>query len=141
MSKKQKAEAEQHMDIEVSPEEEKEQAKIKDAITSITAAADQLMIRGQAEIYDAEREGLIRQYQRETGEEWKEPAKEQILAEGERPVKMWEYRWVDGRDGADKQGPYDGATMTVWQDAGYFGEGVEFRREGEKEWNRVAEFL
>lgn len=141
MSKKQKSEAENSMDTEVSPEEEKEQAKIKDAITSITAAADQLMTRGQAEIYDAEREGLIRQYQRETGEEWKELAKQAILAEGERPVKMWEYRWVDGRDGADKQGPYDGATMTAWQDAGYFGDGVEFRREGEREWNRVAEFL
>jgi len=56
---------------------------------------------------------------------------------------MWEYRWTDGRDGANaKQGPYDGATMLAWQEAGYFGEGVEFRREGDQgAWNRVVDFV
>lgn len=121
--------------------EDPEQVRIKEAVNTITGAADQLMTRGQAEIYDQEREGLIRQWQRETDEQWVEPKAAEAVEAGERPVKMWEYRWVDGRDGADKQGPYDGATMTAWQDAGYFGEGVEFRREGEKEWNRVVDFL
>lgn len=141
MTKKQKLEAENTMDTEPSATEEAEQAKIKEAITSITAAADQLMTRGQAEIYEQTREGLIRQWSKETGEEWRVSPREHVVVEGQRPVKMWEYRWVDGRDGAEKQGPYDGATMTAWQEAGYFGEGVEFRREGGREWDRVAEFL
>ncbi len=138
--KKQKVPASDAMETD-NPEEKAMQARIKQAIVDITAAADQLMTRGQAEIYDQEREMLIRQYQRESGEEWVEPRRDEILEEGVRPTKMWEYRWVDGRDGADKQGPYDGATMTAWQDAGYFGEGVEFRREGEREWNRAVDFM
>jgi CD2 antigen cytoplasmic tail-binding protein 2 len=125
--------------------EDPKQAKIREAVNDITGAADQLLTRGQTEIYEQEREMLIRQYRRETGEDWIEPPAEEIVEsiEGERPVKMWEYRWTDGRDGAAKQGPFDGATMVAWQDAGYFGEGVEFRRAGPEEgpWTRVAEFV
>ncbi len=52
---------------------------------------------------------------------------------------------IDGqmeRDGATKQGPYDGATMVALHNAGYFGEGVEFRKEGEEGgWSRVVDFV
>ncbi|CAL3966814.1 hypothetical protein PZA11_003292 [Diplocarpon coronariae] len=117
-----------------------EQVRIRDAVHAITGAADQLLTRGQTEIYEQEREMLIRQYRREAGEDWVEPKAEEKSEEG--GVKMWEYRWIDGRDGAAKQGPYDGPTMVAWQEAGYFGEGVEFRREGEEgAWNRVVDFI
>lgn len=134
------------MDVDTEkPTENPEQVKIREAIDVITGAADQLLTRGQTEIYEQEREMLIRQYRRESGEDWVEPPveeKEEEGPDGSRPVKMWEYRWTDGRDGAAKQGPYDGATMVAWQDAGYFGEGVEFRRAGQQgPWDRVVDFV
>ncbi|KAL2066678.1 hypothetical protein VTL71DRAFT_2750 [Oculimacula yallundae] len=134
------------MDVDSKKEEEDpEQVKIREAIERITGAADQLLTRGQTDIYEQEREMLIRQYTREAGEQWVEPKKAED-ADGhgdlERPVKMWEYRWIDGRDGASKQGPFDGATMVAWQEAGYFGEGVEFRRTGDQgPWERVVDFV
>lgn len=141
---KKQQKAEDAMDVDAPKvAEDPEQVRIKEAVNAITGAADQLLTRGQTEIYEQEREMLIRQYRRETGEDWVEPpAKEQeAAANGERPVKMWEYKWTDGRDGA-KQGPFDGTTMAAWQDAGYFGEGVEFRRVGDEgPWSRVVEFL
>ncbi|EKD16212.1 Lin1 family protein [Drepanopeziza brunnea f. sp. 'multigermtubi' MB_m1] len=132
----------EEMDVDSKTEaEDPEQVRIKEAVDVITGAADQLLTRGQTEIYEQEREMLIRQYRREAGEDWAEPKKEEMAEEGG-DVKMWEYRWIDGRDGAAKQGPYDGATMVAWQDAGYFGEGVEFRREGKGgPWDRVVDFV
>ena len=134
------------MDVDTEkPTEDPEQVKIREAVNEITGAADQLLTRGQTEIYEQEREMLIRQYRRETGEDWVEPPieeKEEEGPDGSRPMKMWEYRWMDGRDGAAKQGPYDGATMVAWQNAGYFGEGVEFRRAGQQgAWDRVVDFV
>ncbi|KAH6669897.1 hypothetical protein B0J14DRAFT_597444 [Halenospora varia] len=143
--KKQKH-GEDAMDVDTHKEaEDPEQARIKEAVNTITGAADQLLTRGQTEIYEQEREMLIRQYRRESGEDWVEPPKAEVVeesADGVRPVKLWEYRWTDGRDGSAKQGPYDGATMVAWRDAGYFGEGVEFRKVGEEGgWSRVVEFV
>ncbi|CAG8952115.1 hypothetical protein HYFRA_00000853 [Hymenoscyphus fraxineus] len=140
--KKQKG-TEDVMDTDVP--EDPVQTKIKEAVNSITGAADQLLTRGQTEIYEQEREMLIRQYKKETGEDWVEPSagdEARNLVDGIKPAIMWEYRWTDGRDGDVKQGPYDGATMAAWQGAGYFGEGVEFRRVGdEKAWSRVVNFV
>ncbi|KAF3350426.1 hypothetical protein VD0002_g9149 [Verticillium dahliae] len=135
--KKQKGGAE-GMDVDQAEKaEDPEQKRIREAIAAITDAADKLLSRDRAEIYDEEREVLLREWQRETGEDWVEPTQEADSQEG----KMWEFRWVDGRDDADKQGPFDSQTMKAWQDAGYFGEGVEFRPAGdENEWSRVAGF-
>ena len=128
------------MDVDIK--EDPEQVRIREAVHAITGAADQLLTRGQTEIYEQEREMLIRQFRRDTGEEWIEPKVEERL-EGRGVKKMWEYRWTDGRDGEGaKQGPYEGEMMRQWQDAGYFGEGVEFRREGDEgEWLRVVDFV
>ncbi|KAH7040211.1 uncharacterized protein B0I36DRAFT_357548 [Microdochium trichocladiopsis] len=127
-------------------EEDPEQVRIKEAINAITDAADKLLGRDRPEIYDTERERLIREYTRETEEPWKEPRQEETAADDDTEThpaatKMWEFRWVDGRDDTPKQGPYDGATMKAWQDAGYFGEGVEFRLAGEEDWSRTATFV
>ncbi|KAK4120796.1 hypothetical protein N657DRAFT_648586 [Parathielavia appendiculata] len=133
------------MDVDADKEtEDPKQAKIREVINAIADSADKLMQRDFANIYDTERERLIREYRNETGEAWVEPPEpggdEEGGGAGE--TKMWEFRWTDGRDNAAKQGPFDGPTMKAWQDAGYFGEGVEFRRAGEDgEWTRVATFL
>ncbi|KAF6820029.1 Lin1 family protein [Colletotrichum sojae] len=127
------------MDVDQDKELSPEQVRRKEAIEAITDAADKLLSRDHAEIYDEEREMLVREWQRETGEDWVEPATEETSED--LAVKMWEFRWTDGRDGADKQGPFDGPTMKAWQDAGYFGEGVEFRTVGEDGWSRVATFV
>lgn len=134
------------MDVDTNKTaEDPAQVNIREAVEAITGAADRLLERGQTDIYEQEREMLIRQYRRETDEDWVEPAAEELAAAGAEPLKsakMWDYRWIDGRDGGSKNGPYDGTTMIAWQDAGYFGEGVEFRREGESgSWSRAVDFV
>ena len=117
----------------------------RDAVEDITGAADQLLTRGQTEIYDAERELLMRQYSRETGEDWVDAPPpdggEEVGPDGVRKAKQWEYRWSDGRDGGQVNGPYDGSMMVAWNEAGYFGEGVEFREPGWEDWSRSVEFV
>ena len=137
-------------------EEDREQARIKEAIDAITDAASKLLERDRPEIYDWERERLVREYGREADEPWVEPRQQEGNEgngagsgdDGDAPAasaglkKMWEFRWTDGRDDAAKQGPFDGPTMKAWQDAGYFGEGVEFREvDGDEGWTRVVSFV
>ncbi|KAJ5787078.1 hypothetical protein N7457_002068 [Penicillium paradoxum] len=126
-------------DIEMADEDPNEVAR-KTAIDSITGAADILMGRGQVDIYDTEREMLTRQYRNETGENWVDPpSADQVTEQG---PPMWQYRWSDARDGGDAHGPYDSATMVAWKNAGYFGEGVEFRRvEDTGPWSGTVDFL
>ena len=110
------------------------------ALEAITGAADALYSREQHEIYDTEREKLMRQYKGETGENWEPPTSAEAEAEesaGE--PSSWVYRWSDGRDGGEDNGPYDSATMKAWESAGYFGEGVEFRRLGSSKWSRALD--
>lgn len=116
-------------DVEMTGENPDEVNRRK-AIDAITGAADILMGRGQPEIYDTERELLTRQYRNETGENWVDPPSA-VPREAEQGPIMWEYRWSDARDGGDAHGPYDGSMMDTWKSAGYFGEGVEFRRVGD----------
>lgn len=122
------------------------QTRVKEAINVITEAADKLLAREYAEVYETERELLVREWQDEAGERWREPTPAAEAAAGDGAGgtagagSMWEYRWTDGRDGESVQGPYDGPTMKAWQDAGYF-EGVEFRAVGEDTWDRLAEFV
>lgn len=143
------------MDVDEKPKEETEdpkQKKIREAIDAITEAADKLLGRDYPDIYDKEREWLVREYRAETGETWVEqPTPKKEEKEGEQSLngngqsRMWEFRWTDGRDGGGgtSQGPYDGQTMKAWQDAGYFKEAVEFRPVGggEGDWSRIATFV
>ncbi|KAE8165565.1 hypothetical protein BDV40DRAFT_297274 [Aspergillus tamarii] len=129
-------------DAEMTEDDPKEVAR-KQAIDAITGAADILMTRGQAEIYDTERELLTRQYRRETGEDWVDPPSQGTdpVSDEQAPV-MWEFRWSDARDGGIVHGPYDTTTMESWKNAGYFGEGVEFRRTTDDSgWNAQASFV
>ncbi|KAF3765949.1 hypothetical protein M406DRAFT_36875 [Cryphonectria parasitica EP155] len=137
------------MDLDHTKEEHEDpkQAKIKEAINSITEAADKLLGREYADIYETEREVLIRDWQTEAGERWMQPTPAPVVEEQqEDPAaaastgRKWEYRWIDGRDGGVVQGPYDGPAMKAWQDAGYF-EGVEFRAVGEDGWSKAADFV
>lgn len=129
-------------DTEMTEDDPKEVVR-KQTIEAITGAADILMTRGQAEIYDTEREMLTRQYKRETGEDWVDPAESTDTgngAGGPGPV-IWEFRWSDARDGGNIHGPYDSAMMESWKGAGYFGEGVEFRKVGDTgEWRQDVTF-
>ncbi|KAL1903652.1 hypothetical protein Sste5346_000281 [Sporothrix stenoceras] len=132
--------------VEAKADDDPEQARLKVEIDAITEAADRLLNRDYPEIYEMPREKLIKEYRIETGETWVEPEKptdngalNDNNANGG-ATKMWEYRWIDGRDGGAKQGPYDGPTMKAWQDAGYF-EGVEFRpARSEGAWSKDISF-
>ncbi|PGH18811.1 hypothetical protein AJ79_00224 [Helicocarpus griseus UAMH5409] len=132
-------------DEEMGEEDPAEIAR-KRAIEDITGAADVLLSRGQTEIYDAERELLMRQYKRETGEDWVDPApaEDSGAQSGENMSEapsMWEYRWSDARDGGETHGPFEASMMESWHGAGYFGEGVEFRRVGGAGgWTSAANF-
>ncbi|KAK5711881.1 hypothetical protein LTR15_012225 [Elasticomyces elasticus] len=121
-------------DVNGGAESDPAEESRKKAVEAVTGAADALYSREQHDIYDAEREVLMRQYKRETGEDWQPPS-----ARIANDVSQWEYRWSDARDGVERHGPYDGATMMAWQEAGYFGDGVEFRRVGAREWDRVLD--
>lgn len=133
------------MEVDGAVPEDPEQVRIKESINNITDAADKLLSRNHEDIYDQEREMLVREYRRETGEDWVEtraqPTEDDDEASNQAP-QMWEFRWTDGRDNAAKQGPFDGQSMQAWQDAGYFGEGVEFRpaNGGDDGWSRSAVF-
>jgi len=122
-------------------EEDPAEKKRKEAVEEITGAADKLFSRDQLEIYDQEREVLMRQYKRETGEDWVEPVRTEADEGADGSGKMWEYRWSDARDGGDSHGPYDGPTMQAWNEAGYFGEGVEFRYIGQEGWSATVDFV
>ena len=111
----------------------------KKAIDDITGAADILMSRGQMDIYDTKRDTLTRQYRNDTGEDWVDPPANGVTQQS---PAMWEYRWSDARDGGDAHGPYDSAMMDSWKNAGYFGEGVEFRQVGDSgPWSGTVNFL
>lgn len=135
------------MDMDDQKEaEDPNEVKRRLDVEAITEAADQLLTRGEAEVYDMEREMLTRMYRRETGEDWVESVQAHEETNGHDAVvggdeKQWEYRWSDARDGGEHHGPYGGSTMQAWIAAGYFGEGVEFRRIGESEWSRSVDFV
>ncbi|RPA93604.1 hypothetical protein L873DRAFT_1830669 [Choiromyces venosus 120613-1] len=112
------------------------EARRKEAVERITGAADRLLTRGQPEVYDESRESLIRQYRRESGEDWVEP-KAPITEDA--TEKQWEFRWIDGRDGGDTHGPYDKSAMASWNQHGFFDQGAEFREVGGN-WTLVADF-
>ncbi|EXJ65761.1 uncharacterized protein A1O5_11002 [Cladophialophora psammophila CBS 110553] len=139
--KKQNGEPEGHP----TADETAEKAR-KAKVEKISGAAAILLGRGQAEVYDTERELLIRQYRRETGNDWNDPPQPEAFNAhahaDDSMVQLWEYRWTDARDGGVINGPFDGHTMKQWNDAGYFGEGVEFRKKngGGGDWTRVADF-
>ena len=120
-----------------------EESRRKEAVEELTAAADQLLARGQPEIYDTERAMLIRQYRRESGKEWvdEDVNKKQANGNASPAAKQWEYRWSDARDGGSVHGPYDGPTMAAWNEAGYFGEDVEFRDTDGGQWSRLVDFI
>ena len=63
-------------EMDVDPKkavEDPKETERKEAVEAISEAANELLSRGQNEIYDAERELLTRQFQRETGEPWVDP--------------------------------------------------------------------
>lgn len=135
-------------DVEMTEEDPQETARRK-AIDDITGAANLLLSRGMTDIYDAERELLTRHYRRETGETWVDPPEPETAGETQEGADSanggtvaWEFRWSDARDGGQVHGPYDSATMQSWRDAGYFGEGVEFRQVGDPDdsWRYVTAF-
>lgn len=110
----------------------------KRAVEAVTDASGKLHNRGYHDLYDATRELLLRWYKREAGEDWKAPAPaptNAAVTQGE----TWVYKWSDGRDGEEEHGPYDGPTMKAWDEAGYFGEDVEFKKVGEKAWSRLLD--
>ena len=133
------------MEVDVKPHSEDPiEGRRRKAVETITEAANQLLTRGQNEVYDAEKELLIRQYRRETGEAWVDPPMgEADVTPDDVASKQWEYRWSDARDGGASHGPYEGSMMESWNNAGYFGEGVEFRRTDDEEsiWSRNVNFV
>lgn len=127
------------MDVDPDTTETPAEAQRREAVEAITEAASILQDRGDQEIYETERELLMRQYKRDTGEDWQDPESTNEAANGNAD-KQWYFRWADARDGVDAHGPYDLATMKAWTDAGYFGEGVEFRQGQGESWTRLADF-
>lgn len=132
------------------PEEVEAEKLRREAIDSITEAATRLLNQGDTDIYDSERELLMRQYKRETGEDFvdaspqvgADDADEQIQnGSGTAEPKQWEYRWTDGRDDMQVNGPFDGPMMAEWHGEGYFDDNIEYREKGSSEWSRNVDFV
>ena len=130
---------EMETDTELNGHADPVEAQRRETVEAITGAANHILSRGDAEIYDAERALLERQYKRETGEAWvdEQPNGAEANREGVESAKQWQYRWADARDGGQIHGPYDETTMKAWVGAGYFGDGVEFRQAGLDTWSRT----
>ncbi|KAK3191310.1 hypothetical protein K4F52_002520 [Lecanicillium sp. MT-2017a] len=149
LKKMNKQNGDMDVDQAAAAAEDPEQVRIRNAINAITDSADKLLSRGYEEVYDQEREMLIREYRKEADEDWVEPAAPAAAEEAKADAppaavagQQWQFRWVDGRDDGSIQGPFDGATMKAWQDAGYFGEGVEFRpTDSSAEWSKTGTFV
>jgi CD2 antigen cytoplasmic tail-binding protein 2 len=139
---KNKKQSNGHAEDHAMAEDDPAEKARKEAVEAITGAADFLFTKGQPEVYDTERELLMRQYKRETGRDWEDLQEASNSNDpAQAMVQLWEYRWTDARDGGASNGPYDANTMKAWNDAGYFGEGVEFRsKDGGDSWSRVADF-
>ena len=116
------------MDVDNEPTSAQQAAK--KAIDTITECASRLSDRGVEDIYELAREQIMRQYKRETGDDWKNPHPESI---------QWEFHWLAASH-EDINGPYDQATMQAWEQAGQFAAGAAFRRVGETEWSRLLDF-
>lgn len=127
---KKKKQQQQAMEVDVDPAQEAVAAKAKQAIDLITECASRLSDRGVEDIYELPRESIMRQYKRETGEDWKNPHPEAV---------QWEFHWLNAPED-DINGPYDQATMQAWEASGQFAAGAEFRRVGETEWSRLLDF-
>jgi CD2 antigen cytoplasmic tail-binding protein 2 len=125
-SKKKK---DQSMDVDTDPAQEAAAAKAKEAIDTITECASRLEDRGMEDIYELEREMIMRLYKRDTGEDWKNPHPEET---------KWEFRWLNAPE-EDINGPYDQATMRAWDEAGQFAAGAEFREVGETGWSHLLD--
>ena len=139
-----KSSNEMDVDRQKEPEDAKEKRR-RETVEAITGAADQLLTRGQTDVYDTERELLTRQYARETGEQWvDEQRSDDDEADGPTGTsddsREWHYRWADGRDGGQTHGPFDSKMMKAWNEAGYFGEGVEYKEVGQEVWSDIAGF-
>ncbi|KAF2254058.1 hypothetical protein BU26DRAFT_234672 [Trematosphaeria pertusa] len=119
----------QEMDVEPDLAQEAAATKAKEAIDAITECASRLTDRGVENVYELPREMIMRQYKRETGEDWKNPS----------PDVQWEFHWLTAPEG-DINGPYDTETMQAWGQNGQFEAGAEFRRVGETEWSRLLDF-
>ncbi|KAF1947142.1 hypothetical protein EJ02DRAFT_175211 [Clathrospora elynae] len=126
-AKKKKSQA---MDIDADPSQEAAANKAKEIIDSITECASRLSDRGVEDVYELPRESIMRQYKRETGEDWKNSSPETV---------QWEFHWITAPED-DVNGPYDQATMQAWEQNGQFAAGAEFRRVGETEWSRLLDF-
>lgn len=143
LKNKRKGSGDMDFDVEKAPSDP-EETRRRHAVETLTGVADALLTRGQNDIYDTERESLMRQYRREAGEDWLDLPTQDIANEEDEAdkVRLWEYRWNDARDGGEAHGPYNGAMMMQWNEAGYFGEGVEFRMAGDNgAWSRSVDFL
>jgi CD2 antigen cytoplasmic tail-binding protein 2 len=139
------AAAEDEMEIDKPKGKEAEdpaEVRRKEMVERITEAADILLSRGQPEIYDETKESLMRQYRRETGDDFIEPKPvEEGTSNTSVDTRKWEYRWTDGRDDGATYGPFGSVEMKSWSEHGFFGEGVEFRLVGGMDgWTRVPGF-
>ena len=118
------------MEVDEDPAQVAAAAKAKEAIDSITECASRLEGRGMEDIYELEREMIMRLYKRDTGEDWKNPKPEE---------QQWEFRWINALEG-EINGPYDQPTMQAWETSGQFAAGAEFRKVGQTEWSRLLDF-
>lgn len=110
----------------------------KRRIERISAIADRLMTRTELEVYDSERERLIRQYKAITGREYHEAGsfesngrangddEDDMFAAAPASEKQWEFFWAGAEESIN--GPYSQNEMRDWAREGYFQQSQAYAR-------------
>ena len=111
------------------------------SIRRISAIADKLMSGTEIEVYDSERERLIRQYKAITGRDYRPiPANGQDAAQAG-TEKQWEFYWAGAEDSIN--GPYGQGEMHDWWQDGHFKQAEAYARPAasgeDHEWQRITD--
>lgn len=115
----------------------------KELVFKITEYCDILIEKGVSDVYDTSREGLMRQYRAESGEDFQPRSRgvKRNIDEVESHTnsyyedKKWEYKWE-----GEVEGPHSSYEMQYWSE-NYFDNKVVVRKVGEINFKRLDEVL
>ncbi|BFZ55612.1 hypothetical protein PYCC9005_002653 [Savitreella phatthalungensis] len=101
---------------------------IKKQVQQVSQAASQLLTRMDLDIYDSEKELLMRAYRSLSGKAYEMKHEEEDVGAQENAGEkggIYEFRW----EGADEiHGPYEASEMQAWLEDGYFNDNQAYAR-------------
>lgn len=124
------------------PKDDRDLAR-RELVFKITEYCDVLIEKGVSDVYDTSREGLMRQFRAESGEDF-QPRNRGVKRSFDKVEshpdsyyedKKWEYRWDN-----EVEGPHSSYEMQYWSE-NYFDDKVMVRQVGEIDFQRLDDVL